>query len=230
MENRIHPTALLGPNVKLGLGNVIGAFVCIEGEVVIGDDNTFDSHCTIGGPAEFRGRKSGGAVVIGSNNHFGEGSNVHQSLEPETATHIGNDCYIMCHVHVGHDASIEDEATLSSGCIIGGHSVVCSGANIGLGAVVHQKRVVGKGAMIGMNSTVTKSIPPFMVAWGSPCTANKVNIVGLQRRGEDPRFIEAVTYWLNKKQTGLDIRQELTYLVEERMEVWEALVKNLGGK
>ncbi len=228
--NEIHPTAIIGKDVQLGKDNVVGPYAVIQGQVVIGDGNTIDAFASIGAPAEFLHKKSGGAVIMGHNNHVGEHVTIHQSLEPETATVIRDDTYIMTKVHIGHDAIIMEDATLSSGSIIGGHSVVDKYANVGLGAVVHQKRVVGKYSMVGMNSTVTKSLPPYVIGWGSPCKPYRINLVGLQRRGVDPKMIEAVGYWLNKEQTGVEIKNDLTYLVEEQIREWEKLVQIVGGK
>lgn len=228
--NQIHPTAVIGPNVQLGKDNVIGPFVVIEGQVCIGDGNTIDAFASIGARAEFLHRTSAGAVIICNNNHIGEHVTIHQSLEAETATVIKDDTYIMTKVHVGHDAIIMNDATLSSGSIIGGHSVVENYANIGLGAVLHQKRVVGKYSMVGMNSTVTKSIPPYVIAWGSPAKPYRINLVGLQRRGVDPKMIEAIGYWLNKEITNVEIKHDLSYLVEEQIAEWTKLVRLVGGK
>lgn len=228
--NLIHPTAIVGSAVQMGTNNIIGPYVVIENQVSIGNGNNIDAFASIGAEAEFKGKRSGGAVVIGSGNHIGEHVTIHQSLEPETATVIKNKTYIMTKVHVGHDAIIEDEATLSSCSIVGGHSVVQYAANIGLGAVIHQKRIVGKCSMIGMNSTVTKSIPPYVVAWGSPCKPYRPNVVGMQRRGLDPKFIEAVGYWLVMEQTGAEYNCELSHLVAEQVADWNKSVKEMGGK
>jgi UDP-N-acetylglucosamine acyltransferase len=230
MDNAIHPTAVIGSKVRLGKDNVIGAYVVIEGEVEIGNGNLFDSFSVIGSNAEFRGTFSKGAVKIGNNNHIGEHVTIHQSLHEETATVIGDDAYIMTKVHVGHDAFIGNDVTLSSCSIIGGHSVVQDFSNVGLGAVIHQKRVVGRYSMVGMNSTVTKSIPPYVIGWGSPCKPYRINMVGLQRRGMDPKMIEAINYWLSKEQTGVEIKHELSYLVEEQIKAWNELVVKVGGK
>lgn len=39
MSNTIHPTALVSAKAQLGSGNDIGAFVVIEDDVIIGDNN-----------------------------------------------------------------------------------------------------------------------------------------------------------------------------------------------
>ena len=39
MSNNIHPTAIISDKAQLGSGNNIGAFVVIEDDVVLGDNN-----------------------------------------------------------------------------------------------------------------------------------------------------------------------------------------------
>lgn len=228
--NIIHSSAIISSSAKIGKRNFFGPGVWVRGPVTIGDDNYFSGFSCIGTEAEFKGDHGNGSVVIGNKNRINEYVTIHASAFDGEATVIGNNTYIMTKAHVGHDAVINDEATLSSLAIVGGHSIIQSYANIGLGAVVHQKRVVGKYSMVGMNSTVTKSIPPYVIGWGSPCKPYRINMVGLQRRGLDPKMIEAIGYWLSKEQTGVEIKHELSYLVEEQVEVWSKLVENLGGK
>jgi UDP-N-acetylglucosamine acyltransferase len=79
-------------------------------------------------------------------------------------------------------------------------------ANIGLGAIIHQRRVIGAYSMIGMNSTVTKNVPPFVIAHGSPCRPTRLNTVGLSRAG----FSEEEIGWLDLYQaTVTDLDEEV---------------------
>ena len=107
-------------------------------------------------------------------------------------TRIGDDCYIMTKAHVTHDGEIGDRATISCSVMIGGHTIVGEGANVGLGAVVHQRRVIGAGAMVGMGSVVTKDIPPFSMAYGSPAAVRGANVVGLRRADYEEDVIAAI--------------------------------------
>jgi UDP-N-acetylglucosamine acyltransferase len=76
--------------------------------------------------------------------------------------------------------------------LIGGHGRIGAGSNLGLGAVLHQRLVVGPGAMVGMGSVVTKPVPPFAMAYGSPARVKGVNVVGMQRKGIAEDLIEAM--------------------------------------
>lgn len=225
-----HPSCHIHPHAKIGKNNVIGPGVVIGPCVEIGEDNYFGPFTVIGTMAEYKGEVSKGLVKIGNGNHITEHVTVHQSMTPERPTTIGNKCYIMTKSHIGHDAVLEDEVTLASGAIIGGHSVIQTGANIGLAAVVHQKRVVGRYAFIGLNSSVTRSIPPYVKAYGVPARAEGINVVGLKRRGHDDSFIAAAQYWLNFNKTDVNIRNEMSSVIEEQIEAWRGFVKSLEGK
>ena len=77
--NRIHPTAVIGPEVKLGSGNVIGPYAVLQGPLTLGDDNYVSAHVCLGGLAEVRGHDfqpvweepyDGEPLFIGSRNVF----------------------------------------------------------------------------------------------------------------------------------------------------------------
>lgn len=192
--NHFHHTAIVEPSVKLGTNNYFGPHCYITGKVEIGHDNRFEGFCSIGTKAEHKSRITLGGVLIGNHNIINEFTTINSALEGWTI--LGSDCYIMRGVHIGHDAVIENDVTLSCNVIIGGHSHIMAHANMGLGSVIHQMRVVGPYAMIGMNSTITKSIPPFMTALGSPCKERHLNLKGLERNGFSEEEIQALKSYM----------------------------------
>lgn len=70
-------------------------------------------------------------------------------------------------VEFGHPIFIEDD------CWIGGNVLILPGVRI------------GKGCTIGAGSTVTKDIPPYSVAVGSPCRVVKT-IPSPEEEEQDP--------------------------------------------
>lgn len=235
--NIIHPTAMISKRAKIGRGNTFGPMCRIEDNVMIGDGNTFQGFCSIGTPAEHKTKESDGYVAIGNDNTINEFVTINRSLgnhDPTAVganTMIGDRCYIMRGVHIGHDACIENDVTLSCNVIIGGHSRVQQHANMGLGSVMHQHRCVGPFAMVGMNSTVTKSVPPFVIAWGSPAKPYRINVIGMQRHEIDSKFIEACNYWLMNEQTGTQMSHDLIDKVNAHVNRWRAYVDaKCGGK
>jgi carbonic anhydrase/acetyltransferase-like protein (isoleucine patch superfamily) len=98
-EKKIHPTAIVDSNAKVG-GNVeIGAFSIIGPHVTIGEQTTVQSHVVIEGE-----------VAIGRGNFIGHGAiigvppqDVSFSPERKTKVEIGNDNVIReyCTIHRG---------------------------------------------------------------------------------------------------------------------------------
>jgi UDP-N-acetylglucosamine acyltransferase len=186
--NEIHPTAVIVGDVRLGSGNMIGPNVVILGPVTIGDDNWIGTGVVIGAPPEVRSfehprRDSAGGsspgVRIGARNVIREYAQIHQGWRQETV--LGDDAFIMNQVYVAHDCRLEDGVTLASSVLLAGHVRVASHANLGLGTAVHQGRYIGFGTMIGMSSVVTRDIPPFAKAYGSPARVASANAVGMRR-------------------------------------------------
>ncbi len=184
--NKVHPAAVIGADVVLGQGNVIGPYVVILGPARLGDGNWIGPHVVVGTPAEIRGIDHGEAlggigagVQIGNRNVLREFVTVQQGHRATTT--IGDDCYLMTRVYLAHDDVVGDEVTMAAGATLGGHVHVGAGANLGMGAIVHQRRVIGPTAMIGMGSVVTRDIRPYALAYGNPARVRGVNQVGMRR-------------------------------------------------
>ncbi len=197
--NRIHPTAVVAGDVELGTGNVVGPYAVLLGPARLGDDNWIGPHVAIGTPAEIRGIDHGAGwdgspvgtgVRIGSRNVFREYTTVHQGHYAVTV--IGADCYLMNKVYIGHDGIVGDGVTMASSVTLGGHVHVGAGANLGMGATVHQRRIVGPGAMVGMGAVVTRDLPPYALAYGSPCRVRGANSVGMSRGGVPENSVREV--------------------------------------
>jgi UDP-N-acetylglucosamine acyltransferase len=192
MANRIHPTAIVGPGVELGSGNVIGPYAVILGPCRIGSDNWIGPHVVLGTPPEVRRHDHGAAWdgdLVGNGVEIGNGTTLREYTTVHSGsartTRVGSDCYVMNKVYVGHDGDIGDGVVIASSVTMGGHVSVGDNANLGLGAIVHQRRVVGPGVMLGMGSVVTRDVPPFAKSFGNPARVQGVNTVGMTRQGLD---------------------------------------------
>lgn len=190
MGSQVHPTAIVGPGVELGPDVVVGPYAVLTGPCRIGDGSWIGAHAVIGAAPEIRGHEPGLpwaeapedlGVEIGAGTTVREFATVHRGTE--RPTRIGDRCFVMNKVHLGHDAAVGDDVTLAVGAILGGHVDVGDGANLGLAAVLHQRRVVGPGAMVGMGAVVTRDVPPWATAFGSPARVRGANEVGMGRRG-----------------------------------------------
>ena len=183
-RNIVHQTAVIGDRVEIGRGNYIGPYCVIYDDVVIGDNNRFENHVSVGSPAEkrgFFGPSDGCGVVIGNGNILREFVTVNAGTRRKTR--MGDSCIMLRGSHLSHDTVIEDGANISCVAMIGGESYVMTGANLGLGAILHQFSVVGSYAMIGMGAVCTKTlgIVPGGVFVGNPAKLLKTNTIGLER-------------------------------------------------
>ncbi|NNF69961.1 MAG: UDP-N-acetylglucosamine acyltransferase [Acidimicrobiia bacterium] len=180
----------------MGTGNIVMPFAVILGPCRIGDDNWFGPHVAVGTPAQYRHGPHPPAhepqgemgIDIGNRNRIREFVTVHQgSVRP---TRLHDDIYLMAYAHVPHDAELEDGVTMANATQVGGHTWIGEGANIGLGVDVRQRSAIGPYAMVGMNSAVTRHVPPFAMVVGSPARVKGANRVGMSRSGFDEDTIE----------------------------------------
>ena len=87
---RVHPTAAIDPDARLGTGVQVGAYAVIGAGVEIGDGSRIGPHCTIEGPTRigrdnvFHGHAAIGAFSRRSGDRFAGGSNA-----PRPATAAG---------------------------------------------------------------------------------------------------------------------------------------------
>ena len=185
--NTIHPTAIIGDDVELGEDNYIGPFCFLTGHLTVGDNNRFESHCTVGTrPEHTQHWHKDGRTIIGDDGTFRDHVSIHAATT-DGLTRVDNRVIILNKAYVAHDCIIEDEATLSCGVKIGGNAHVMKNSNIGMGAVIHQYQVVGSYSMIGMGCVVPKKtrLEPGQVWVGNPAKRLKTNMYALDKYDVD---------------------------------------------
>jgi UDP-N-acetylglucosamine acyltransferase len=192
-ENYIHPTAIIGENVKIGIGNYIGAYCVIQGNTEIGNNNHFEAFCSIGAEPEhksFFGKENKG-TKIGNDNRFREYVTVNAGCYQTTI--IEDNSIFLRNSHVGHDSYISSNCTISCNVLIGGHSIIGTGVNMGLGSICHQFSQIGAYAMIGMGAIITKNNQPkcFQTFVGNPAKFLKYNTYQFDKfTKEERQYIE----------------------------------------
>ncbi len=199
---KIHETAIVGKNVRLGKDVEIGPYcvlegdhieigdetvlkshVCISGRVIIEKRNTIYPFTSIGGRPQdkkYKGEESW--VKIGDENIIRENVTINLGTDYEDmTTKIGNKNLIMSMCHIAHDCKLGNDIVISNGTQIAGHVKIYDGAILGGMSGVVQFAVIGKYAMISGMSTIRGHILPF--ARFQDFNIIGLNLVGLRRRG-----------------------------------------------
>lgn len=221
---KIHPTAIVDPQARLGEGVTVGPYSIIDAHVTIGEGTAIGAHCVVTGRTLLgrRNRLFTGAVVgsepqdvkyhgeetyleIGDENVIREYTTINPGTGEGSKTVIGNDNWIMIQAHVGHNCVIGDHVKLANGVMLGGHAVIEDNATVGGGTPVHQFVRIGKYAMVGGGFRVVQDIVPFMMAGDEPLRIYGPNQVGLERSRFSKDAID-----LLKKAHKVIFRQNLT--------------------
>ena len=162
--NEIHPTAIIGDNVKIGKGNRILPYTIIIGPTEIGDDNIIGPHVVIGSPGQDTRNKyydsSNSFIKIGDRNIIREFTAVQKPCYEEI-TLIGNDVFLMQSVHIPHDAQLGDKVVITPMCVLAGITKILEGANLGMGATINQYCIIGQFSIVATGAAVMKNVKPF---------------------------------------------------------------------
>jgi UDP-N-acetylglucosamine acyltransferase len=208
-DGRIHETAIVHPEARVGEGTTIGPFVSIGPHVTIGRDcrigasAVIDGATTIGDRTEiypfasiglapqdlkFRGEPT--RLEIGHDNVFREFVTIHRGTAGGGGvTRIGHHNLFMAYAHVAHDCRVGNHTIFGNAATLGGHVAVEDYATISAYSGVHQFCRVGQHAFIGGYTVVTRDALPYAKTVGNRARIYGVNSIGLARRGFSPELI-----------------------------------------
>ena len=152
--------------------------------------------------------------------HFGctcSEDRVRQSLSIYSAqdigtTVIGNDNWIMAYVHIAHDCVVGNSTIFANNATLAGHVHIEDHAILGGFSLVHQFCYVGEYAFTGMGTALTKDLPPYVTAYGSPALPRGINKEGLKRNGFSADSIAR-------------IKQSYRFLYRQDLPFQQALIK-----
>jgi len=203
--NTIHKQAVIGNDVTIGKGNIIGPHVVIEDGVAIGsknnigpgtviykgstigDGNDIHAGVIIGDtPQDVAFNNVQSSVRIGNNNKVREYVTIHRGTKARTATVIGNDNFLMGYTHVAHNCQIGNGVVTVNTVVLGGYVVIEDCAFISASVVIHQFCRIGTCAMISGLTAVNQDVPPYVICGGRPALVHALNSVGLKRGGFKP--------------------------------------------
>jgi len=207
---RIHPTAVISSEVRLGENVEVGAFAILEGAVNIGDnciirpgaylfgpmtmgkDNSVFSGAVLGErPQHIKYNNEPTTLEIGDRNIFRENVTVHRGTTHSMKTVIGNDNFLMANCHVAHDCIVGNRCVLANGALLAGHVTLEDNVILSGNTAVHQFCRIGRLAMLAGCSATQKDVPPFVIHVGLD-NVGGMNLVGMKRAGMSRDQINAV--------------------------------------
>ena len=181
----IGPFAVIGPMVKMGRNNLVGAHAVVEGNTRLGSGNRIFAHAVIGAPPQdlkYRGEDT--RLELGDGNVVREFASVHAgTVGGGGVTRLANQCLIMASAHVAHDVHLGDRCIVATFCALAGHVLAEDGAIFGGVSAVQQFTRIGRLAYIGGLTGVAMDVAPYLMVAGSRGEVVGINTVGLQRAG-----------------------------------------------
>src|SRR6266567_3468925 len=190
----IGPFSVVGPEIRIGEGTVVGAHVVLAGRTTLGRNNRIFPFASIGDIPQDR-KYTGAATrtVIGDANVIREFVSVNAGTSQDRGiTTIGNGNLLLAYSHVAHDCVVGDGTTFSNNAQLAGHVVVGDHAVLGGFVGVHQFCRIGAHAMVAAGSIVLQDVPPYVTAAGYPAKPHGTNSEGLRRRGFSTEDIAAI--------------------------------------
>ncbi|HET7675202.1 MAG TPA: acyl-ACP--UDP-N-acetylglucosamine O-acyltransferase [Gammaproteobacteria bacterium] len=179
----VGPFSVIGADVEIGAGTVIGPHVVVSGPTRIGANNRVYQFASLGEAPQ--DKKYGGEptrLEIGDGNTIREYVTINRgTAQDRGVTTIGDDNWIMAYVHIAHDCVIGDHIVMSNASTLAGHVQIDSYAILGGFSKVHQFCRVGAYSFSGMDSGLTRDLPPYVTASGMPAEPHGINSEGLRR-------------------------------------------------
>jgi UDP-N-acetylglucosamine acyltransferase len=191
----IGPYCVIGPDVRIHAGTVIGSHATIDQDTTIGPDCTIFQHAAIGGAPQalkYKGEKT--FVKIGRGTTIREFVTIHRGTGfGGGMTEVGEENYLMAYAHIAHDCFTGRRVIFANAASLGGHIRVGDYATLGAFAAVHQFARIGDYAFVGAVTGVSKDIPPYVLASGTPrAKLHGLNSVGLRRHDFAAQTIQAL--------------------------------------
>jgi UDP-N-acetylglucosamine acyltransferase len=181
---KIGPYSVIGEHVTIGDGCSIGDHVLIDGNTTIGKNNVFFHGASVGtAPQDLKYQGELTELVIGDGNTFREFVTLNTATDTNEATSIGSRCLLMAYAHVAHNCRIGDEVILANAVNLAGHVTIEDFATVGGMTPVHQFVNIGRYAFVGGGSRVERDVPPYIKVAGTPARVYGINSIGLERRG-----------------------------------------------
>ena len=183
--------AVIGDNVQIGAGTWVGPHAVINGPTTLGAANRVFQFASIGdAPQDLKYKGEPTRLEIGDRNVFREFTTMNRgTVQGGGITTIGSDNLFMAYTHVAHDCHVGSRCVMANYATLGGHAELGDWVIMGGYSGIHQFTKVGAHAFLGNNAAVTRDVPPYVMAVGSPAVPHSINSEGLKRRGFTPEQI-----------------------------------------
>jgi UDP-N-acetylglucosamine acyltransferase len=220
---RIHPTAIVAPDARLGSGVEIGPYAIVGEDCALGDRCVLEARAVLerhvrlgadvrvgigsvlgGAPQDLKFQGEVTTVEIGDRTTIREYTTINRGTAQSMRTTVGRDCFIMSYVHLAHDCHVGDGVILSNCAQLAGHVTVEDRAIMSGLTAVHQFVRIGTHSFVGGMSRVAQDVPPYLKAVGNPMRLYGLNSIGLRRNNFDERVIREL-----KRAYRLFFRSEL---------------------
>ena len=183
--------SVIGDDVEIGAGSWIGPHAVVNGPTTLGAGNKIFQFASVGdAPQDLKYKGEPTRLEVGDRNVFREFTSINRgTVSGGGVTRIGSDNLFMCFTHVAHDCRVGDKIVMANYATLAGHCEVGDWVIMGGYAGLHQFTKVGAHAFIANDTKVTRDVPPYIMATGSPAEPHSINSEGLKRRGFTPEQI-----------------------------------------
>ena len=213
----ILPYCVIGDEVEIGDGSIIGPHAVIEKWTSLGKECRGYQFASVGAAPQdlkFKGERS--YTVIGDRTTIREGATIHRATGEGNETRIGSDCLLMAYIHVAHNCTLGNHVIMSNLASCAGHATVEDRVVIGGMAGVHQFVKIGRNAMVGGMSKLVQDVVPYTIVDGHPAKVVGLNNVGISRAGvplESRRLIKQAYKILYR--SGLSLPEAIAVIEQE---------------
>jgi len=191
---QIGPYSVIGENVEIEEGCVIGAHVVLAGPMRLGKRCKVYPFSSLGeAPQDIGYRGEPTSLEIGDDNVIRESVTINRgTVKGGGQTRIGSRNFIMAYCHIGHDCLVGNDNILANNVALAGHVEIGDQASLGGFTLVHQFCRVGSYAFTGMGTALNQDLAPFVLATGNYARAIGLNKIGLRRKGFSADCLEAL--------------------------------------
>lgn len=172
----VHPFAYIDKNVEIGDNCEIMPYASILSGARLGKCNkVFQGSIISATPQDFRWKGCDSLCIIGDNNTIRENVIINRSINPDGATRLDNQIFVMAKSHIGHDSYIHSRCVLGNGVAVAGGVEVESGCILSSAAILHEGVHMGRLSMVKGGCRISGDVPPYVIIAHNPAGYYGVN-------------------------------------------------------